>query len=91
MRRMDDTRNMRRFYRLDVQRDLFGQRRFIREGERIGSAGQVRTIPFDTEPRPLPPLPASGASAGGIPACDGRDRPWRHLFEAPDFILLPRK
>lgn len=48
LHRTDPARNMRRFYRMDVQRDLFGQWCLIREWGRIGSAGQVRTIPFDT-------------------------------------------
>jgi predicted DNA-binding WGR domain protein len=42
LRRTDPARNMRRFYLLDVQPDLFGQWRFIREWGRIGSAGQMR-------------------------------------------------
>jgi predicted DNA-binding WGR domain protein len=31
LRRIDPAKNMRRFYRLDVQPDLFGQWYFIRE------------------------------------------------------------
>jgi predicted DNA-binding WGR domain protein len=46
--RSDDERNMHRYYRLDVRRDLFGAWCFIREWGRIGSAGQVRTAPFPT-------------------------------------------
>jgi len=41
-------KNMRRFYRLDVQPDLFGQWCFIREWGRIGCAGQVRMVPYAT-------------------------------------------
>jgi len=48
LHRTDDARNMRRFYRLDIQPDLFGQWCFIREWGRIGSAGQVRSIPYAT-------------------------------------------
>jgi predicted DNA-binding WGR domain protein len=48
LHRTDPAKNMRRFYRLDVQRDLFGQWCFIREWGRIGSAGQVRMVPFAT-------------------------------------------
>lgn len=48
LHRIDSAKNMRRFYRLDVQPDLFGQWCFIREWGRIGSAGQVRTVPYDT-------------------------------------------
>lgn len=46
LHRTDPARNMRRFYRLDVQPDLFGQWCFIREWGRIGSTGQVRTVPY---------------------------------------------
>jgi predicted DNA-binding WGR domain protein len=38
LRRVDPLKNMRRFYRLDVQPDLFGQWCLIREWGRIGSA-----------------------------------------------------
>jgi predicted DNA-binding WGR domain protein len=48
LHRIDPAKNMRRFYWLDVQRDLFGQWCFIREWGRIGGAGQVRTVPFPT-------------------------------------------
>ena len=47
-RRADPTKNMRRFHRLDARPDLFGAWRLIREWGRIGRAGQVRTIPYDT-------------------------------------------
>jgi predicted DNA-binding WGR domain protein len=39
---------MRRFYRLDVQPDLFGEWLLIREWGRIGRAGQERMVPFAT-------------------------------------------
>jgi predicted DNA-binding WGR domain protein len=48
LHRIDAVTNMRRFYRLDVQPDLFGQWCFIREWGRIGRAGQVREVPFAT-------------------------------------------
>jgi predicted DNA-binding WGR domain protein len=48
LHRIDPAKNMRRFYWLDVQPDLFGQWCFIREWGRIGRAGQVRTVPFPT-------------------------------------------
>jgi predicted DNA-binding WGR domain protein len=41
MRRIDPTRNMRRFYRLSVQRDLFGGASLVREWGRIGLRGQM--------------------------------------------------
>lgn len=41
MRRIDPVRNMRRFYRLSVQRDLFGRTSLLREWGRIGFRGQM--------------------------------------------------
>lgn len=41
MRRIDQARNMRRFYRLSVQRDLFGRASLVREWGRIGFRGQM--------------------------------------------------
>lgn len=46
--RIDPARNMQRFYRLDVQPDLFGAWCFIREWGRIGRSGQVREVPCPT-------------------------------------------
>jgi predicted DNA-binding WGR domain protein len=48
LRRSDPVRNLHRYYRLDVQPDLFGEWCFIREWGRIGQAGQTRTVPFPT-------------------------------------------
>lgn len=39
LRRVDPSRNMARFYRLDVQPDLFGGCSFVREWGRIGRGG----------------------------------------------------
>ena len=44
--RIDASKRMHRFYRLDVQLDLFGQWCLMREWGRIGSTGQVRSLPF---------------------------------------------
>jgi predicted DNA-binding WGR domain protein len=41
MRRIDLARNMRRFYRLSVQGDLFGRASLVREWGRIGFRGQM--------------------------------------------------
>jgi len=46
--RIDATKRMSRFYRMDVQPDLFGQWCFVREWGRIGSTGQTRSAPFPT-------------------------------------------
>ena len=40
LRRIDLALNMRRYYRLSVQRDLFGRACLIREWGRIGARGQ---------------------------------------------------
>lgn len=42
LRRVDPSRNLNRFYRMVVHRDLFGGATLIREWGRIGSPGQVR-------------------------------------------------
>lgn len=49
LRRIDAAQNMARFYRLDVQPDLFGGWSFIREWGRIGRPGTVRAILCPTE------------------------------------------
>ena len=46
--RRDAMRNMHRYYRLDVQPDLFGEWCVIREWGRVGQAGQTRTVPYPT-------------------------------------------
>lgn len=48
LHRIDATRNMSRFYRLDVQRDLFGAWAVIREWGRIGQPGRMRSDPYPT-------------------------------------------
>ncbi len=49
LRRIDADRHMSRYYRLDVQPDLFGQWSLWREWGRIGSPGRVRIVPCPTE------------------------------------------
>jgi predicted DNA-binding WGR domain protein len=44
--RIDASKRMHRFYRLDVQPDLFGQWCLMREWGRIGTTGRERSIPF---------------------------------------------
>jgi predicted DNA-binding WGR domain protein len=44
--RIDVSRHMHRFYRLDVQPDLFGAWCLIREWGRIGTTGRERSVPF---------------------------------------------
>ena len=43
LRRVDTEKNMRRFYLMSVQRDLFGGAQLIREWGRIGSGGKIKT------------------------------------------------
>jgi predicted DNA-binding WGR domain protein len=46
--RIDPGKNMARFYRLAVERDLFGMWCLIREWGRIGRGGQMRMIAYPT-------------------------------------------
>lgn len=41
LRRLDPARNMKRYYRMTVQADLFGGASLIREWGRIGQRGQL--------------------------------------------------
>lgn len=61
LRRIDQAKNMERFYRLYVQPTLFGEWALIREWGRIGRGGQVRSNAYGT---------ASEAE-------EERDRQWR--------------
>jgi WGR domain len=70
LHRIDAARRMSRFYRLDVQPDLFGQWCFMREWGRIGQGGQMRETPYQLRPRQRPPWRDSGGqrNGGAIPA-----------------------
>lgn len=46
--RINAPKRMHRYYRMDVQPDLFGQWCLMREWGRIGSTGQTRSFPFPT-------------------------------------------
>ena len=46
--RIDHKRRMQRYYRMDVQPDLFGQWCVIKEWGRIGCTGKMRSVPFFT-------------------------------------------
>jgi predicted DNA-binding WGR domain protein len=39
---------MHRYYRMEIQRDLFGEWCLMREWGRIGHSGQIRSAPFPT-------------------------------------------
>jgi len=47
--RVDPDRNMRRFYLMTVQRDLFGGATLVREWGQVGSSGQVRVDYHESE------------------------------------------
>lgn len=47
LHRIEPARNMRRFYRLDLQPDLFGYWLLTREWGRIGGRGQLKIDSFD--------------------------------------------
>jgi predicted DNA-binding WGR domain protein len=51
LRRIDDARNMRRFYRLDLQPDLFGGVLLVKQWGRIGTAGRIVDESYDSEAR----------------------------------------
>lgn len=42
LRKVDPSRNMARFYSLEVERDLFGGAVLVRRWGRIGTAGKIR-------------------------------------------------
>lgn len=46
--RIDAANNMKRFYRLDLQPDLFGLWLLVKEWGRIGQPGQTRLTSFPT-------------------------------------------
>lgn len=56
LRRIDPARNMRRFYCLNIQRDLFGGACLIREWGRIGYRGQVLIETHDDEGKAITAL-----------------------------------
>ena len=56
LRRVDPVRNMRRFYRLTVQRDLFGGASLIRVWGRIGARGQELVELHEDEGRAISAL-----------------------------------
>lgn len=47
LRRIDPVRNMRRFYRLGIEPDLFGSALLMKEWGRIGTRGRVVAERYD--------------------------------------------
>jgi predicted DNA-binding WGR domain protein len=68
LHRLDPVRNLRRFYRLDVQPDLFGAWGLIREWGRAGQAGQLRVDPLSDRggSRGTDAAPARGEAGQGL-------------------------
>ncbi|WP_341485636.1 WGR domain-containing protein [Thioclava sp. GXIMD4215] len=56
LKRVDPALNMRRFYRLTIQRDLFGGASLVREWGRIGFRGQSLVEPHQDEGRAMTAL-----------------------------------
>ncbi len=56
LRRLDPTRNMRRFYWLDVQPDLFGGFLLLKQWGRIGAGGRIKAERYDAEAHALDAL-----------------------------------
>jgi predicted DNA-binding WGR domain protein len=48
LHRIDGARNMRRFYRLDMQPDLFGGVLLVRQWGRIGARGRIVAERFES-------------------------------------------
>lgn len=81
--------NMRRWYRLDVQSDLFGYQRLVREWGRIGRSGQACIVPYPT----ITEAQAAESQEGeeGLRSCLSqaqRDADWRSLIWARLMRLL---
>jgi predicted DNA-binding WGR domain protein len=49
LRRIDDARNMRRFYLLDLQPDLFGGVLLVKQWGRIGTGGRIVDQSYNSE------------------------------------------
>jgi len=49
LQRIDAARNMRRFYRLDIEADLFGAFLLLKQWGRIGTRGRIIAERFDSE------------------------------------------
>jgi predicted DNA-binding WGR domain protein len=49
LRRIDPAKNMRRFYRLDVQPDLFGGALLVKQWGRVGTCGRLMMESFESE------------------------------------------
>ena len=59
LRRIDEARNMRRFYRLDIEPDLFGGALLMKTWGRIGARGRVMAERYAMNPLPQTPCSAT--------------------------------
>jgi WGR domain len=73
LRRTDPARNMCRFYRLDIQPDLFGRVLLTKQWGRVGTQGRMMIESYDR--KNLPPSPCSGRPS----ARGGGDMPRQRL------------
>jgi hypothetical protein len=64
LRRIDPARNMSRFYRLDVQPELFGGVLLVKEWARIGARGRLVAEPTPCSDR--------RSASGGGDSCEER-------------------
>lgn len=62
LRRVDEARNMNRYYLMSVQRDLFGGAMLVKEWGRIGSGGQVQVSHHADEGQAVDALAATAAA-----------------------------
>jgi predicted DNA-binding WGR domain protein len=76
LRRLDPTRNMRRFYRLDVQPDLFGGVLLMKQWGRVGTQGRMVAESYESE------APALGLSLQGC------ERKQRRGYEEIPFCII---
>ena len=63
--RVDPARNMSRFYRLDVQPDLFGGVLLMKEWGRIGARGRIMAERYDSAAPALAALQNRPSAKGG--------------------------
>jgi predicted DNA-binding WGR domain protein len=75
--RIDPSRNMRRFYALDVQPDLFGGVLLMKQWGRIGTKGRITAERFET------------ADLAALALSEQRRCKERRGYTPPDFLGFP--
>ena len=66
LRRVDEERNMRRFYRLDIEPDLFGSVLLMKAWGRIGARGRVMVERYESEDLAAAALQRQAERAAGV-------------------------